>query len=246
MIDIFYKSYSKDYKLLKYSLLSLIKNVKGYNNIVILIPQGELDLFNSIVTTLPEKTIVKTVKEEGEGYLFQQYCKLTAHNHCLSEYILYADSDCIFDREIDLNEYIKDDKPEILYTHYSKVGDAICWREPTSKLLRNEQEFEFMRRNCLIYHRATIGRFNHLFPDIKETVLNSKRFSEFNALGAYAFAFEKDIYTFVNTDNWEYTYPKAEQLWSHATKDGSDEHQREYKRMLDVINKTLGLNLLEI
>jgi hypothetical protein len=76
--------------------------------------------------------------------------------------------------------------------------------------------------------------------------MNSERFSEFNVIGAYAFKYQRELYNFINTDEWTYTEPKSIQLWSWADKNGSDEHKKEYQRSLDTINKVLELNLTEL
>jgi len=244
-IDIFYKTWHKDFALLKYSLQSLKKNVTGYNNVVILVPEKEASLFD--LKDLPENTTVVYVKEYGNGYLYQQVCKLQAYKYCESEFILFADSDCIFDKPVKLNEIVENNKPTILYTDYSKVEGAICWKEPTEKFMREPVEWEFMRRNFLIYHRATLEKIAMFDPYLELNVMQSDRFSEFNAIGAWAFKYEKDEYTFINTDNWEYTEPLGMQLWGWADKNNPDEtHQKEYQRSLDAINNVLGLNLTEI
>lgn len=243
-IDIFYKSYHKDFKLLKYSLETIKMNVTGYTNIIILIPQQEKHLFDT--RDLPERTLIHYVEEFGNGYLFQQLCKITAHNYSNSEFILFADSDCLFDHKIDLQEFIKDEKPEILYTDWSKVGDAICWKECTEKFLGEPVPYEFMRRNCLIYHRTTFLSIELFTPNITKAVMSGGRFSEFNAIGAFCYKYEREKYNFVNTDEWEYTEPKAIQLWSLANKNGDGTHKQEYQRSLDTINKIFGLNLTEI
>lgn len=246
MIDIFYKSYSRDFKILKYSLLSLEKNVTGYDEITIVIPKIDASLFNYRIQNLPPRTKVIMVEEEGNGYLFQQYCKMNAHKYCDTEFILYADSDCIFDHPINLNDYIKDNKPQILYTDYSQVGDAICWKEPTEQFIGKPMQYEFMRRIPLIYHTSTLIHISEKNKNLKEYILNSDRFSEFNAMGAYAFLNEYDKYQFINTDNWQYESPLATQLWSWFNSGNEEVHQREKIRALDTINQTLGLSLTEL
>lgn len=245
MIDIFYKSYSKDFKLLNYSLQSITKNVTGYNNIVILIPEKERHLFDT--RNLPERTLIHYVNEYGNGYLFQQVCKLKAFNYSSADYILFSDSDCIFDHPINLQDYISDGKPEILYTDWSKVGDAKCWKQPTEIIMNEPVLWEFMRRNCLIYHRSTLVNISQWQPNLEHIIMGSNSFSEFNLMGAYAFKNEPDKYSFVNTDFWEYTEPKGNQLWGWAEKNNTSEpHPYEYTRSLEVINKALGLNLTEL
>jgi len=100
-----------------------------------------------------------------------------------------------------------------------------------------------MRRNCLIYHRSTLVNLNEWKPGLKDIILNSHRFSEFNLIGAFAWKFERSKYTWVNTDNWEYVPPKAIQVWSHASKDkGADDlHLREYIRILETIIKAFAI-----
>lgn len=213
-IDVFYKTYHQDKKWLEYSLRSLTKFVTGYNNIIILIPIRDKRYFESIV--LPERATIQYVKEYGNGYLFQQVCKIQAHKYTDAEYILFADSDLIFDHPINLQDFIADGNPEILYTSYDKVGDAICWKEPTESFIKEPQEFEWMRRNALIYHRSTLEAIEKYEPNLEYIIMTSQRFSEYNAIGAYAWKYEREKYKFVNTDIWEYTRPKAVQYHSYT------------------------------
>jgi hypothetical protein len=244
MIDIFYKSYAPDFKLLRYSLESVKRNVVNYANIHVLIPLRDAQRFDN--RNLPPNTTVHFVEEYGEGYLYQQWCKISAQKYCQSEYILFADSDCIFDHLINLEEFVTDGKPEILYTPYSKVGDAICWKKCTEDFMREEVEFEFMRRNTLIYHRSTLKAIAEYAPNLEVDIMQGKRFSEFNAMGAFAFKYEKDKYNFVCTDDWQYVEPKGVQCWSYGDPDGDELHKREYQRTLDTINRALNLNLTKL
>lgn len=240
-IDIFIKSYRKDFVWLKHALNSITRNVTGYNNVILLIPIADKELFDTRV--LPDRTLVHYVSDEGDGYLRQQYYKLTAHKYSFADYILYGDSDCFFDHKIDLQDFIAGGKPEILYTDWSKVGDAICWRDPTERVMGEPVPFEFMRRNTCIYHRQTIVNLNNWKPDLESIVMKSKHFSEFNLIGAYAFKFEGMYYNFINTDNWTYTDPKAVQIWSHASKEPgvSETHLREYIRTLETLLNLYGI-----
>ena len=245
-IDIFYKSYSKDFGLLHFSLESLKRNVTGYNNVVVLIPEKEKELFDT--SNLPERTLVYYVKEYGQGYLYQQVCKLQAYNYCFAEFIMFSDSDVIFDHKIDLQDFVTDGKPEILYTDYGKVGDAICWKKPTTDMIGEEMIFEFMRRFPLIYYRSTLENIAKWKPDLENIIMTSSRFSEFNLIGAYSFKFEPHNYTLINTDNWTYTEPAVSQVWSHSSKEeGADElHLRELIRTYETIAKAFGLDFSKL
>ncbi len=248
-IDIFYKSYRKDFQLLKYSLMSLRKNVEGFVNIILVVPREDADEIIDLIGFFRGESgniNLRLIDEYGDGYLFQQVCKMNAWKYSKSDYILFADSDCIFDHPINLQDYVKDGKSEILYTPWEQVGDAQCWRDPTEEFMGEQVDFEFMRRNCLIYHRSTLEAISLQYQNLEEYIMSSGRFSEFNAIGAWAFKNEKEKYNFVNTNNWEYTPPLAIQLWSHFDKDGDGIHQEEHKRAIGTINNALNLNLKEL
>ena len=140
---------------------------------------------------------------------------MTAHKYCASKFILYSDSDLIFNTKINLGNFINDEKPEILYTDYLKVGDAICWKEVTEKFIGREIKYEFMRRLPLIYHRSTIVEINENY-DIEDTVMNKfrDRFSEFNSIGAWIYYNEADKYKLINTADWSYVPAMGKQFWS--------------------------------
>lgn len=240
-IDIFIKSYPKDYTLLKYALLSIQKYLSGYRKVILLIPnQG----FNP---EIPEdlNIEIKFVREYGNGYLYQQWCKISASNHSDADYILFADSDCIFDKPTNVLDLVKN-KPQILYTDYSKVGDAICWKEPTDKFMNEPQQYEFMRRLPLVYHTSTLRTINELEPNLESIIMNSDRFSEFNAMGAWAFRHESEKYNFINTDEWSYSEPISVQLWSHGKKNGNVLETTEYNKSIETINRVLELNINQI
>lgn len=240
-IDIVIKSYHRDFKWLKFALQSIEKNVSGYNRIILIIPASDAALFNGM--KLPPKTDVRYVNEYGNGYLYQQWCKINACNYSNAAYLCFGDSDCIFTRPVNLQDYVKYGKPEILCTVWEKVGDAIIWKEPTERIMREEVPYEFMRRNCLIYHRDTLVRLNEEFIDLEDVIMKSERFSEFNLIGAYAYKHERYRYNFIDTDHWEYTEPKAIQFWSHCSKgiDASPEHLKEYIRALKTLLLGCGI-----
>jgi len=231
MIDIFYKSYAKDFEWLYYSLRSVKKYITGYNKIVIVIPEQDKDLLKyELIDEL--RCEVNLVNEYGNGYIYQQFIKMTAHKYCESKFILYSDSDLVYTTKIDLNKLIDNEKPEILYTDYSKVGDAICWKEVTEKFIGREIKYEFMRKMPLVYHRSTIIKINENY-DIEDTIMNkfSDRFSEFNSIGAWIYYNEADKYKLTNTDKWCYVPPICRQFWSWGGQ--TDKIKIEIERILE-------------
>lgn len=211
MTAIFIKSYAKDFNWLNYCLRSIKKFVTGYSEVILLLDEGSnVDLH--LLIELPNKIRIEWVKKEGNGYIFQQYCKLTAHHYTQAEKIMFVDSDCIFYKPVDLSKL----DLEILYTPYSMVGDAICWKECTEKVIKQTIDFEFMRRLPLTYHRSTLENFEKFIGELKYYVLNQNRFSEFNAIGAFAWIYEHDKYKWVNTSTDFFKDAIVKQMWSHG------------------------------
>lgn len=241
-IDLFIKSYRPDFWLLQYSLLSIKKWVTGYNNIILLIPEKDKEHFDT--RNMPERTLIHYVEDKSPGWIWQQVCKLNAHKYSNADFIMFGDSDCFFTRPINLQDYVADDKPEILYTHYSKVGDALCWQKPTEEFMIHPVQYEYMRRNCLVYHRATLIGISEKWPNLEERIMKMERFSEFNLIGAYAVEYEYEKYNFVNTDDWIYTEPKAVQCWSHSRKNSNDPtNLKEHIRTLETIINSFGTGI---
>jgi len=216
MTAIFIKSYAKDFKWLNYCLKSICKYVNGYSEVILVLDEGSNTSLHEL-TELPNKLRIEWVKEESIGYIFQQYCKLTAHHYTKAEKIMFVDSDCMFTYPLDLSAL--PETPELLYTPYELVGDAICWKKPTEKSLGITVDYEFMRRNGLVYHRSTLEGFESFMRELKYYVLNQTQFSEFNALGAYAWFNQREKYKWVNTSTEQFGEPLVKQMWSHGNFD---------------------------
>lgn len=233
LIDVFIKSYRGDFWILYYALDSIQKNVTGYNNVVLLIPETDKDLFDT--RRVPERTFIHYVSDKSPGWMFQQVLKLNAYKYCAADYIMFSDSDCVFTRPINLQDCVTMDRPEILHTSWAKVGDALCWRKPTQEIMGEKVPWEGMRRNNAIYHRSTLVNLAAWKPDLEEQIMAMERFSEFNLMSAYAYRYEPEKYKFTDTDNWTYVPPLSEQVWSHSSKEGGETHLREWVRILETI-----------
>lgn len=240
-IDIFIKSYKKDFWLLRLSLATIQKNVSGYNNLILLIPEKDKEHFDT--RNLPERTLVHYVSDYDNGWLGQQVYKLKAFLYCYAEFILFTDSDAFFCNPVNLQDLIADGKPEILYTDYNQLPDAKIWQPYVENFIKGKVKYEYMRRLPLVYHRSTLIAISEYEPNLERVIMQSDRFSEFNIMGIFAWVYERDKYNFINTDNWAYVPPIAEQVWSHATdEEGTDElHLREYIRTLKTLLKAFNI-----
>jgi len=212
-ISIFIKSYRNDFIFLSYCLKSIKKFVTGYSEIVITIPEWDLWLFEELMAGIDIDVVVYPVQEYGDGYLYQQFTKMTAYQYCTQDYIMFVDSDCVFTGPVDIwpsENY----KPEILMTDYSDVGDAICWKEPTERWIGCLVNYEYMRRIPLTYRSSTMRALHESRPNLEHEIMDSGKFSEFNVIGIWAHLNEPDNYQFIDTASWEYKPHIARQFWS--------------------------------
>jgi hypothetical protein len=242
-IDIFIKSYRNDFWLLQIALKSIARNVTGYNTIVLLIPEKDKHDFDTRI--LPERTLIHYIDDKTPGWLYQQVCKLQAYKYSYADYIVFSDSDAFWYKPVNVQDLVKDDKPEILFTHYSQLPDAIIWKKPTEEILGVTVEYEYMRRLPLCYHRSTLEELNIKYPNLEEIIMSSPRFSEFNLLGAFAVNNHPEKYTWINTDDWKFVPATVNQVWSHANKKegASETHLREYIRLLEGILNSYGIDV---
>ncbi len=203
-VAIFIRTYKNDLDWLQYCLKSITKYVTGYDKIVVCIPENQVRLLGDF-----NLDNIVTCPVYKDDYLGQQLSKLMADTYCNTDYVVYVDSDCVFTEPVDLSKRMFfEGKPIIYKTHYSKVGTAICWKEPTEKALNKKGiEWEFMRRMPIIYKSETIKDLRDYLELIHNRPLENhvidrpfREYSEFNVLGAYADSFCPEEYHIHNTD----------------------------------------------
>jgi len=225
--DIFIRTYPEDYKWLKFCLQSINKYASGFRKIWIVSPED-------VPFADTQGYEWKQMNDECEdGYLSQQIHKLYADNitNYEANYILHIDSDTLFTRPVTPQDFFSaGDMGEPLgtnskliwyYTPYEHTQTP--WKVITQKFLGEDPPFEFMRRLpmmiptwlypklrqfCFDKHKVTLGDY------VKAQTY--REFSEFNALGAYAWFFEHDKFHWVNTMEGEMPPPFARQFWSYG------------------------------
>lgn len=220
--DIFIRTYAGDVDWLPYCLASIAKYCHGFNAVYVACPKAD----GLIVFPCVHRFHFHPVETFGEqpGYLCQQATKMEADQWCRSPYIMYVDSDCVFTTENTPETHFRDGKPMMLVTPYEKVGEAICWKPLTERMLGFECKYETMRRHPSVWHRDTVARcaehIRHFTgePTIRRAVMKSGGFSEFNALGSWALQFQSDRYCVINTEEPNADIPPLvlKQFWSHS------------------------------
>lgn len=211
--DIYIKTYEKDFPFLKYCLKSIHKFCTGFNNVVIVVDAND---YEELLSWNLTREKIFTVAKQGDGYMWQQVCKLKAYNQCLSENILFVDSDVIINKPCTPETFMIDGKPLLLKTAYERLdGQAKCWQSITERAIGFKSEFEWMRRLPNMYKRSTLVNITMEYPDLQNYIMSQPRreFSEFNFIGQYIEKKEQENYSIINTDDFV-PGPVCLQAWS--------------------------------
>lgn len=232
IIDIFIRTYSKDYFLLKYSLISIIKYLKGYRYIHICSREKD---YNELITLIKSNPLtenneqIKTHKShdfpDNIDYCGQQIIKMSADCFSDAEYLCFTDSDTIYHGEIDLKKEFFDDsgKINLFMDTWNNVGDANCWKKCLIKL-NLLTKYEFMRRLPIIIPSHILKELRNLIElKIKKNfinacleIFNDGGISEFNIMSSYLYIFYNQKCNLRHIEG-EKSLPIL-QLWSHSDK----------------------------
>lgn len=232
VVDIYLKTYPKDYELANYCLKSIAKFVTGYRRIVLECPTGSGDCtmpFNGLSDELWNNVAVVRSEDRQPGYIDQQAKKLAAFKHTDADYLLYVDSDCCFRRPFDVSEMFKDGKSTWQHTALdnARADQKNTWVPVMERFLGKPPHHEFMRRHphilprwlpeemdkfCRYRHGKTLYEYIRAQGDPDKPLQLS--FSEFNCAGFFAWEHFHDRIAWV-TDG-EATPPPLVQGFTHA------------------------------
>ena len=210
--SIFIKTWEGDLDWLPYCLKSIEKYASGFDVVVVVADNSCVSRVSRIVKS---PAILEAVGDWKNGYVQQQWIKLTADKYIDSEYILYVDSDCIFHTPFTPESFMREGTPVLLKTEYGNLGGAEAWREITSNFVGFPVTHEYMRRLPWMYRSDSIYNFRKMYPHTEKHLrsLETRDFSEFNALGAYIEKYESEKYIISNTEFWT-PDSVATQYWS--------------------------------
>lgn len=207
-ISLFIKSYAHDFDWLCHTRDSVRKFSNGiFDEVVLLLPEGD-------VFEWPDATI-HHVKDLSPGYLGQQIWKCYADQFCTGDLIIFGDSDTIFTRPLNKEDFIKGGKPIWQYTPFGNArDDQSIWKGPMREFIGKEPENETMRRHCFSWPREFFDRLRSFckFKHRKELVDyvmargNPDRpldlvWSEFNCAGAFAWEHEREMFSWVRDED---------------------------------------------
>jgi FkbM family methyltransferase len=255
--DIFIRTYPGDYDWLRYCIRSIEKYVTGFRKIWMISPSRPPEWFSAAGVSAAPIHIAnmewKQMNDESpDGYLAQQITKLYADviTDYQPDFILHIDSDVILNRPVTPGDFISNDKVVWPYTPYDRIETP--WQPITEKFMGASVQYEFMRRLPIMVPRWLYSKLRefahkrHGMP-ISQYIINQtqRSFSEFNALGAYAYAYHRDSFDWVNTLapslGYNETFARQFHSWSGIT----PEIKSEIETILRGTESTEASNLAE-
>lgn len=198
--SIFVKTWAQDYPWLSYCLQSIAKFSQEFE--IVIIVSSEAGIPNPDPTSFQE--IILPEPAGSDGYLWQQIRKLHADLYTDSDFICTLDSDTIFTRAVTPQNYFTDGKIDWMMTPYSMVETP--WKPITEKFLGRPVEFEFMRRAPVVLPRWIYEALRNFCVQqhgrtLEQYIIEQphRAFSEYNAIGAFAYYFHHDKFNWINT-----------------------------------------------
>ena len=222
IIDIFIRTYKRDFPLLKCTLYSILKYVTSFRSIIITVRNKEyIELMNTLkieqffINNSDNFKIIPVPNfNDNMDYFGQQITKLYADVYTNAEYIMFVDSDCVFYDNFDIQKemFDKDKKVILLVEKWENLPKMYDVWKTFLQVCDFKTEFEFMRRMPLIYPSKIFknlrdyisAKYKIKFTEACLQIYNStniylphKYFSEFNLLGAYSYIYEPNYFNFM-------------------------------------------------
>lgn len=164
---------------------------------------------------------VSFCRDYRDDYLGQQATKLMADSFSDADFICHVDVDCIFLRTVSPKDLILGGRPRILMRPYSLLGRQWPWRRPTESFLGWEVSHDFMQHPPFTYpswlysELRSFAVANHgMDLEMYVTTRPPRGFSEFNALGAYAYARHKDRFIWIDNSREDPGTPYCRWYWT--------------------------------
>lgn len=223
---LFTKTCRKDYKYLRIALISVVRFCREAMEWTIVCDQGESEELKKIIADqFGGKTNSVSFKfaeiqdhwpdaaELGDGYVQQQWVKMTAHRIMGMEYFLNWDSDVAATKDFWESDFCgKSRRPILWFTPFNDItiGEHVEVHQMRRHFMMNvfelrEISFEWMR--CMpIWMNGEILRVGETRSEWNRTriLLRAKQYagmSEFNIIGQFSNMFFPDAYEWRNTQN---------------------------------------------
>ncbi|MGW4163625.1 hypothetical protein [Streptomyces sp. NPDC004788] len=142
-----------------------------------------------------------------DDYLGQQVSKLYADEFTDADLICHVDSDVVFTRPVSPADLLDAGRPWIVRRAVSRLGRHRPWLAPTEEFLGRPVAYDFMQQPPFTYPRwlypevRALSLARHGIPLDRYVAGRPPRgFSEFNVLGAHAYAAHRTEFAWYDAD----------------------------------------------
>lgn len=214
--DLYLVSHERDYAWIPFLFKSIVKHVRGFRQLHLVVPACRgLPESVDILRRAGMPVVGGTIQPWLNSYVGQGAAKMMAWERCDADAICFVDSDLLFVKEFTPQSMLTDGKIRIEGMPWELAGAAQCWHDGTEKLLGSSPAFETMQRHPYMYLTQTIRRaYHHVGGESGYMAVHGP--SEFNLLGNYAFARERDAYSFVVLDQQDRKSNFVREFWTHG------------------------------
>jgi len=235
--DIFICTYARDFPYLEFCLRSIAKFATGFNRVLLLVPNEDIDGTHAYVSkTGPHRvpiTVVGYEEKPGKGMLWHMRNIMYADTFSDAEVIAHMDADCIFTDPVTPDYLLAEDGKIILryepFESICKRHDAMMrWQECTTKCLPFPPKHETMRSHPEAYHRDTYRVAREAMEKktkrpVDDYILAQENtfpqtFCEHVTLGNVAMELQPQHYhPVLQTSDTPMPDPRMQQFWSHGS-----------------------------
>lgn len=217
--DILIRTWRRDLAWLELCLAAVGGHARGFDSTVVVLPRSQEPWLRRAFP-LPSWVRLELCPDYRDDYLGQQVSKLNADTYTSADLVCHLDSDCILSRLTTPDDLAPEGRPVVNMRHYNELDRHWPWRAPTEGFLGVPVEHDFMQQPPFVYPRPLYAQLRDFAlathgVALDAYVLNAgpRGFSEFNALGAYAFTYRRDDFTWVDAGTRE---PHCQWFWTWA------------------------------
>lgn len=202
---LFIRSYWKDLDWLGHCLAAVERYCSDFAETVVVLPERSGAWARR--RQWPAFARFEVAPDYDDDYLGQQVSKLHADQWTDCGLICHLDSDCLFQRPTRPSDLLVDGRPRIVTRPNAPLGRHYPWRGCTEAFLGMPVELDFMCRPPFVFPRGLYAELRaycderHGVPLDRYVLSRPPRgFSEFNALGTYAWHRHRDAFAFVDIE----------------------------------------------
>ncbi len=218
-IDIFIRSYYKDFAWLSYCLRSIERHAIGFRKTIVVVPRSSMQ--RAVRLAITDATEIRECEDYRDDYLGQQVTKVQADKYTDADFICHVDSDCVFRRPVHPEEFFCNQRPVVSMTPYHLFPAEAGWRRLGEKFMCRDVDYDFMRRQPFVYPRWLYGAMRDHAQRLHGKSLAdyitsqpARGFSEYNAFGAFAFYFHRDKFEWSERSVWTPDESICRWFWS--------------------------------